>query len=604
MKAVKEWIGGLNATRKLIFYGYLILIPVMLLVTLVLMLANVGQAQNKQLEQDLRAVKAVSDSLHVVQTEVKDFTTYICINNQVRVLLTGDDPAEKNRNARVWEDETPLQLIQDILSLKGYIKTIAIYPENGVRPYLRGMDGSVHFSDLRTVQKLDVYQAAQQNKYHYIWRSAPRDREDVYLVNRDDKLVLCREMYDLSRETPLAFLMISISRDYFRDLYRNLIHSDREGALVLSPDGVELDSSGTIGGEIHDFLLSEAFYGQIESGEAGYTSYGKVNIVYMQQDEKSGIICKVVPRYTGWEQIQDIAYMPLMLLLGVLAGMLPLFLIISRLYTKPLRQVSDAIRKFSSGDFTQKVAVTTSDEVGEVADCFNHMVADIKRLIDENYVIRLREKESELALLQAQINPHFLYNTLDSLYWQAMAKENDELAESILALSNLFRLALSQGQSVIPVENEMELVSCYLKIQKIRFSRRLNYQVQVSEDVRQARIPKLIVQPFVENAIVHGLDQLDGVCQVTVSAAREGEWIRMEISDTGIGMTQEQLEGLWRMETDPYAGHRVGRYAIRNIRERLQLKYQDHFQLEIRSAVGKGTTVILKIPFEEEAVCR
>lgn len=599
MKKLKKWIGSLSATKKLIFYGYLILAPVMLLITVVLILVNYGKVQSEQLDMQLRAVKAVSDSIGVVQTEVKDFTTYICINNQVRTLLTSDEIEQKNKNARVWEEETPLQLIQDVLSLKGYIKTIAIYPENGIRPYLRGMDGSVHVSDLSTLRRQDTYAAAKDNKYHCIWRCVPRDADEIYLVNREDKIVLCREMYDLSRENPLAFMVIGISRDYFRSLYESLIPNDREGVLILGADGVELDSSGNIDEKTRNYLLSETFFEQLVSGKASYVSYDSVNIVYMQQDEKSSVICKVVPKYSGWEQMKDIAYMPLMLLLGVLMGILPLLLIISSLYTRPLRQVSKAIRKFSTGDFSQKLTVSTSDEVGEVADCFNHMVEDIKRLIDENYVIHLREKESELALLQAQINPHFLYNTLDSLYWLALDQGNDELAESILALCQLFRLVLSQGKSVIAVENEMELVSCYLQIQKVRFCKRLNYQVQVSDAIRHVRIPKLIVQPFVENAIVHGFNQMDGVCEVMVSAVQEGDYVRFEISDTGVGMTQAQLDGLWRDEASQYASSRIGRYAIRNIRERLQLKYQDNFRLDIHSEVGKGTTVVLKIPLEE-----
>jgi len=228
------------------------------------------------------------------------------------------------------------------------------------------------------------------------------------------------------------------------------------------------------------------------------------------------------------------------------------------------------------------------------------MVNAIKNLINENYVIKLREKESEIAVLQAQINPHFLYNTLDSLYWQAMDDENEELAESILALSQLFRLVLSQGQSEIMVESEMELVSCYLKIQKMRFAKCLDYSVEVDPEAKEARIPKLIIQPFVENAILHGFEKTEGKCELKVRARRDGDFVRFEIKDTGIGMTREQIDRVWRNEPERYAKQRIGRYAIRNIRERLQLMYKDNFKLYIQSIVGKGTRVTIILPFKED----
>ncbi len=299
-------------------------------------------------------------------------------------------------------------------------------------------------------------------------------------------------------------------------------------------------------------------------------------------------------------QIGDIVYMPVMLMIGVMLALFPLLLIISNLVTKPLRQISEAIRKFSAGDFEQQVEVSTHDEVGEVAECFNRMVGDIRTLIDENYVITLQEKESELTALQAQINPHFLYNTLDSLYWQAQEAENEELAETILALSQLFRMVLSQGKKEVTVGQEMELVSRYLQIQKVRFNKRLNYTIEVEESVRKARIPKLIVQPFVENAIVHGFENVSAPCQLKVRGKAEGDYICFEIQDTGIGMRQDQIDAIWEKENEKYAKQRVGRFAIKNIKERLQLKYHDDFKLEIQSDVGHGTTVTLMVPLERE----
>jgi two-component system sensor histidine kinase YesM len=252
------------------------------------------------------------------------------------------------------------------------------------------------------------------------------------------------------------------------------------------------------------------------------------------------------------------------------------------------------------GKFDQQVEVLTHDEVGEVAECFNRMVLAIKELIDKNYVITLQEKESELAALQAQINPHFLYNTLDSLYWQAMEQDNEEIAESILALSQLFRLVLSQGKREVTVGQETELVSRYLQIQQMRFSRRLQYEVTVEDAVKQEKIPKLILQPFVENAIVHGFENVSTCCKVTVTAAQRKNRMHFEITDTGIGMSQSQIDEIWEEEPDAYRKQRIGRYAIKNIRERLERRYKEDFILEIKSEVGKGTTVILELPCEEK----
>lgn len=262
--------------------------------------------------------------------------------------------------------------------------------------------------------------------------------------------------------------------------------------------------------------------------------------------------------------------------------------------------VSEAIRKFSLGDFEQCLEIESDDEIGEVAHCFNKMVEDIRTLINENYVITLKERESELAVLQAQINPHFLYNTLDSLYWQAMDKGNDETAESILALSQLFRLVLAQGKSEICVSQEAELIARYLQLQKVRFSQKLNYEIEIQEEIKKVKIPKLILQPFVENAIVHGFENVSTPCFLKISGRIENDRIRFEVSDSGIGMRQDQIDALWTEEPTQYARQRIGRYAVKNIRERLQLKYHDNFSLEIKSKVGKGTTVILTVPFEEE----
>lgn len=598
MKKIKHWVNGLSVKKKLIFYGYLTITPVLILVCLVLLYNNYNKIMYERLENDLSSVNTLADSIGVLQSDVKDFSTYICINNDVQNLLTADDPEEKNGNARLWTQEAPMQIIQDMMALKGHIKTIAIYPENGIRPYLRCMDASAYVPDMKTVRASETYQETIQSESRMVWKSVPKGSGDTYETNRTDKVVLYREIFDLTQKKMLGYIVIGVSQERFKEVCGNAVKNRKESVLVLDKNGGELCRAGIIDKEVEDYLKNESFIKQNYREKATDFTYKDYNIVCNQNGKNASIICKIVPRYGLQMQIFDIVYMPVNLLIGMLIGLMPLLLIISNIVTKPLHKLSNAIERFSEGDFEQQVEVTTQDEIGEVAGCFNRMVGDIKKLIDENYVITIKEKESELVALQAQINPHFLYNTLDSLYWQATEVGNDEIAESIMALSQLFRLVLNQGRKEVTVGQETELVGRYLQIQKMRFSKRLNYEIKMDDSIMSAKIPKLILQPFVENAVVHGFENISTPCWLTVKGTKEGDFLRFEIKDTGIGMRREQMEAIWENDDSQYSRQRIGRYAIKNIKERLELKYGDRFNLKISSEVGKGTTVTLIVPFE------
>ncbi|MBO5460808.1 MAG: sensor histidine kinase [Ruminococcus sp.] len=602
MKKIKQWVNQLSVKKKLIFYGYLTIAPVLILVCLVLLFYNYSKEMKERLENDLASVNTLADSINVLQTDVKEISTYICINTEIHNLLVADDPEEKNKNAKLWLEEAPMQLVQDMVALKGHIQTIAIYPTNGIRPYLRGMDGSAYLLDIEQVRETETYKETVISESGMIWKQVQKGHGDTYLTNRSDKVVLYREIFDLTQKKTLGYIIIGVKQERFQQLCENVVQGDKESVLILDKNGGELSRVGTLDEKVEGYLKSEEFIKQSYRERENHITYKDYEIVCNQMDANASIVCKIVPRYGLQMQILDIAYMPIMLMFAVLVALMPLLFIISDIFTKPLSALSEAINKFSTGDFQQRVEVETRDEVGQVAACFNHMVEDIRTLIDENYVITLREKESELAALQAQINPHFLYNTLDSLYWQATEDGNEEIAESILALSQLFRLVLSQGRKEVTVRQEMELVSRYLQIQKMRFTKRLNYELKIEEEIWTARIPKLIIQPFVENAIVHGFENVTSPCQLSVQGKKAGSYLCFEIRDTGIGMRQDQIDAIWEEEPEYYRRQRIGRYAIKNIRERLELKYRENFKLEIQSDVGKGTVVTLMIPFVEEEI--
>lgn len=158
---------------------------------------------------------------------------------------------------------------------------------------------------------------------------------------------------------------------------------------------------------------------------------------------------------------------------------------------------------------------------------------------------------------------------------------------------------LGQGNAQTDIGNEKELLEEYLHIQKMRFSDHLDYEIHMEEAILSHMIPKLILQPFVENAVVHGFERDGGDCLIRVDGKREGEWIVFTVEDNGVGMSEEQLQDIWEVpDAKRYAGQRIGRYAIRNVKERLELLYGDGCTLRIESAVGRGTCVTIRIPWE------
>lgn len=601
MSRIKSWANKLSVRKKIIFYGYLTITPVLLITCTILLFYNYNRGLDEHLENDIIEINSLEDSVNMLQKDVEDISTYICINNDIHRILESNNVNLLNHNPKLWLEKAPMMLVQDMIALKGDIKTIAIYPENGVNPYLRGMDGSSYTNNFSKIRKTKDYKDVLKSENKKMWKSVDKSDESPYIVNHSDKVVLYREIFNLSRTKNLGLLVIGVEKKSFEDLCSNILVKKDEGVIVLDKNGGELFEFGTIPEDFKKHILKEEFLEKNYKERENHFTYGKYEVICKQSSRNSSIICKVVPNYNVQMQFIDFAYVPLTLLVAILIGMLPLLLIISHLIMTPLNKVSVAIRKFSKGDFNQKIELTTEDEIGEVARCFNKMVEDIKTLIEENYVITLKEKESELIALQAQINPHFLYNTLDSFYWKANEDGNEELADNIIALSQLFRLVLNQGQGDITVENEIELVSRYLQIQRMRFSNRLEYHIDIEECLKKEKIPKLIVQPFVENAIVHGFENVGTSCRIIVTGKKEGNMIHFEIVDTGIGMSQRQIDAIWEgeIESKDYARQRIGRYAIKNIKERLELKYQEHFTLRIESSVGKGTKVILCIPHQE-----
>ena len=257
----------------------------------------------------------------------------------------------------------------------------------------------------------------------------------------------------------------------------------------------------------------------------------------------------------------------------------------------PIMKLSQAAELVNGENFDISLYTENKDEVGMLNRSLMHMTARISELIDSVYKEEIHKKEAEILSLQSQINPHFLYNTLDTLRWQAIEDEEDELAAQIEALSNLFRHVLNKGKEITTVKDELDHLSNYLAIQKGRFGERIQVEISVDETLYSCKVIKLILQPLVENAYVHGLEPKVGRGTIRVTIQEIDGCIEYCVEDDGAGEEKKKINRILNLdEPSPEI------FALKNVKERIQLKYGMDFGLTFHSRVGEGTVVKVRMP--------
>lgn len=273
--------------------------------------------------------------------------------------------------------------------------------------------------------------------------------------------------------------------------------------------------------------------------------------------------------------------------------------LIARNITLPIQKLRDSMAKVQTGDFSAaSVDIYSRNEIGSLTRSFNVMTHRIEELMAQNVHEQEEKRKSELKALQSQINPHFLYNTLDSIIWMAEGKKNEEVVLMTASLARLLRQSISNEDEVVPVRQEIEYIRSYLTIQKMRYKDKLEFTIDVDPAINYVTIIKLVLQPIIENAIYHGLKYKESKGMLLVRGYEEGENAVLEITDNGVGMEPEVLEHIFEKHKVNYRSNGVGVY---NVQKRLKLYYGNDYGITYKSSKGVGTTAIIKIPKKQEA---
>jgi len=281
------------------------------------------------------------------------------------------------------------------------------------------------------------------------------------------------------------------------------------------------------------------------------------------------------------------------LLVGAVSFMLLAIFLMYHSITRPLNDLGWAMRTVQEGSFGLQVKNDRRDEIGRLMDSFNYMSNKIDLLIQEVYEGKLAQKSAEIEALQAQINPHFLYNTLDSINWMLIDRGEEDISRIVVALGKLMQYCIDTDDALVMLEQEYQYVQDYLCVQKNRLEDRLQYSMEIEEPMKKRMVPKLILQPLVENSIKHGIEPFDKPGLISIRAYTRDGKASISVRDNGCGMSEEQMDALRNPELQ--SGGRTG-IGVVNVERRLKLFFGEESRLVIESVRGVGTVMTIEIP--------
>jgi two-component system sensor histidine kinase YesM len=556
-----------------------------------------GEVVDKLRQSQMNMAIKTKDQLDYFAKSTLSFANYLFLNPTVQgMLMNGDTPQQRDQ---VYKNLLPLMVTNET------IQSLILYPtsseENSGAPFAITQTGIASAISLDGFAKTRYYERLAKSPSGQIWDMFyPSD----YILPGDyhHKIVLIKPYKNFYNYARTGLLIIGMDSD---KLSKTLYHDNEDAAqFIMNDQGIVLAATDMkwIGKPVTVLpMFDETDTETIHPGRG--LAMLKSNEQYIVSDSVSDI--------TGWHtvviqdrsklvlELKHIGSVTFSIMAVVTLVTIALSWVIARIVTNPMKKLMLSMKALQTGDFTQRVHFNGNDEIGRLGHLYNTMVGRIKTLIDDVYASRLKEKEAELKALQSQINPHFLYNTLNMINWTAMQKGDNEISEMVVSLSQVFRLSLNSGNDFVELEHEMELVRNYLFLQKKRFTTRFNFEIDMEPSIQHFRMPKLLLQPLVENAIIHAIEPSGGNGHIHVRAYMEDTHIMLEVADNGPGMPAAQVQRLNKApEQEPMKALQMNAphsgMALSNIKERLALFYEQA-EFEIVSREGLGTRVQLRI---------
>jgi two-component system, sensor histidine kinase YesM len=407
-----------------------------------------------------------------------------------------------------------------------------------------------------------------------------------------------RKIIDVYSLKELGYINIEVDESVLAGAFTDL--QDESSKILIC------DASGNIiASSDDDYRLinssnSSFFQRMIRDNKPNYISYlkdGKKYVaIYSSFNYGKWFIVKTVPEAILYAEINR---MQLYTILGGILSLVIMFyavLIYTRKITKPIDVMMHQMKKVEAGNLDVRVESSVYNELDNLGESFNQMVNQIKRLMDDIVTVEHNKNELELEVLHAQINPHFLYNTLNTIRWMAKIKGEDSISDALVALVKLLRVSISFGNNMISLQDEIGYIENYLLIQRLRFNQLFEIHYDIKEEHKMLYIPKLILQPIVENSLIYGIDEAEKREEpiiIHIFTRDMDDHIEIVVEDNGSGIEKEILDNIFKQDQNI---NRFSKVGLNNVNQRLKLYLGDEYGLQIVSTVGVGTTVIIRVP--------
>lgn len=532
---------------------------------------------------NMNTVEQIGNNIDFIVQNVLDISMYLIQNDDLRGYLTLEE--NETHNVIVKNRLKIENGLMELISPKVFINSI----------YIKG------FNNLEINTNNAINHISQQNMEKSIaLLGAPMWYLDtVYDYNRRPTKVfsMLRSIYDINNiSKKMAIMKINVDENAFYNIYKDKVIGQGDEFFILDNNGtiISATSKDKIGQAFNYSILGKNSLNR-KKGYFKINVQGKVFLVTYYEIKNNGWkIVNMVPLEQLLKENTENEYELLLAMILSFTVCVLIAIFSSSGMILRLKRLCKLMAKIENEDFNVYAEPKGNDEITVLYRSFNKMSAKLKELIHKVYSVQLKQREAELKALEAQINPHFLFNTLDNIYWMCRMEKAFDTSKMVEALSKLFKLSLNSGKEITTVKTELEHVRSYMAIQQVRFKDELKFSLDVDKELEECLTLKLVLQPLIENSIAHGIKDMGSNGIINVKVMREGDKLVYIVEDNGCGVDNEEIRKLLNEVGDGNRG-----FAIKNVNDRIKLYFGESYGLEF-SGDEDGTTVIVTQPYSKE----